>query len=620
MPSTDAISNGYLFNHSDISPSSKALDRFRMMVIKEGTYTHPTEGFSLPVDRQRMQRWVDAFPAVKKHSGVFLPSRHSRKPEDNRGWVENLEIVDGPDGSAELWIEANVTHQETAEGLRNGSIRGSSICVNPNTRLSSSDGKIIDVGEAIEHVALTLVPVVGEQPGPLFIGDNQSVRYWPLDRTGTLSLQRQTVGKNPPQDVIEGKAKVSKDDANYRLGEAGQRCGTCLFYTTSASISVGNCSIVDGEVYPDRLSDYYKPRERYLARHNDDDDDDDDEPELFRKKKKEKKKMADDALEFQRKLDPKAKKRNRPNPVFPHTSPRVKDNADHFPIDTPGRARNALARANQYSRAPSWYSGTLASLKRAVVNAVHKRYPSIKISARSLDQNGQDDSKDEVKEMAISNEDLAKLAEAIGYEDVLPDNPDELADELQEHFSKLSADKTPAKEKEVVKFELESHPKYLELKGQYDQLLHWKSEMEQERLRERSRALARQKADQHKRMLEAVKKGKTTEARFKSILSDIYGLSGDYKFELSADRPIDAQERETGEFEKALRTVEQNADGAIWPGVAELTKHEPGEDDAIKAELDRRRTAIKEEDKDREDAIKALFERTGNKRFYVSAQ
>lgn len=80
-----------------------------------------------------------------------------------------------------------------------------------------------------------------------------------------------------------------------------------------------------------------------------------------------------------------AKERSRPNPVFDHTDPKVKDNADHFPINTEDRARNALARANQYSEAPSWYDGSLEELKKTVADAVKKAYPDIKISEESYE-------------------------------------------------------------------------------------------------------------------------------------------------------------------------------------------------------------------------------------------
>jgi len=80
-----------------------------------------------------------------------------------------------------------------------------------------------------------------------------------------------------------------------------------------------------------------------------------------------------------------AKERSRPNPVFDHTNPKVLDNADHFPINDIGRARNALARANQYSDSPKWYDGSLDELKKTVADAVKKAYPDIEVTEEAYE-------------------------------------------------------------------------------------------------------------------------------------------------------------------------------------------------------------------------------------------
>ena len=83
-----------------------------------------------------------------------------------------------------------------------------------------------------------------------------------------------------------------------------------------------------------------------------------------------------------KKEDPKAAVRNRGDAVFAAGHKNVKDDKDHFPINSESQARNALARVHQYKKAPSWYNGTLASLKKTVVAAVHKKYPSIKLDVK----------------------------------------------------------------------------------------------------------------------------------------------------------------------------------------------------------------------------------------------
>lgn len=94
-------------------------------------------------------------------------------------------------------------------------------------------------------------------------------------------------------------------------------------------------------------------------------------------------------VEFQlteaKKIDPKAKVRNKPNPVFDANDKNVKDKKDHFPLGTENQARNALAQANKYNKVPSWYTGSIESLKKKVASAVKKAYPNIEVTKKATD-------------------------------------------------------------------------------------------------------------------------------------------------------------------------------------------------------------------------------------------
>jgi hypothetical protein len=83
------------------------------------------------------------------------------------------------------------------------------------------------------------------------------------------------------------------------------------------------------------------------------------------------------------KKDPEAKVRNRGDVVFSAESSSVKDDKDHFPINTEKEARSALGYANKYSSAPPWYDGSLDSLVKKVASAVKNKYPSIDVSPAS---------------------------------------------------------------------------------------------------------------------------------------------------------------------------------------------------------------------------------------------
>lgn len=75
-----------------------------------------------------------------------------------------------------------------------------------------------------------------------------------------------------------------------------------------------------------------------------------------------------------KKLDPKAKVRNRGTVCVPAAS--AKDKKDHFPINDEGQARSALSRVEGLTSAP-WYNGSSEGLRALVKRKVHSKYPSI---------------------------------------------------------------------------------------------------------------------------------------------------------------------------------------------------------------------------------------------------
>lgn len=93
--------------------------------------------------------------------------------------------------------------------------------------------------------------------------------------------------------------------------------------------------------------------------------------------------IANEFIKAAKKLDPKAKVRNRGDCVFLAEHPKNKSDKDKFPINSEAQARNALARANQFSSVPEWYSGSLESLVSSVVKAVKKKYKNIEVSKAS---------------------------------------------------------------------------------------------------------------------------------------------------------------------------------------------------------------------------------------------
>lgn len=91
-------------------------------------------------------------------------------------------------------------------------------------------------------------------------------------------------------------------------------------------------------------------------------------------------KLAKAKAKSKKKLDPKAKVRNRGTVCVP--AERAKDKKDHFPINSESQARNALARVHQYSTVPSWYKGSLKGLQKLVSSKVKAKYPKINVGGK----------------------------------------------------------------------------------------------------------------------------------------------------------------------------------------------------------------------------------------------
>lgn len=106
--------------------------------------------------------------------------------------------------------------------------------------------------------------------------------------------------------------------------------------------------------------------------------------ESFKQKEfEENKEFFEEISEKEKKIDPNAEVRNRGDVVFPANSKLVNDKKDHFPINNPAQARNALARAGQFSASPPWFNGSLKQLQDAISRAVKRKYPNINVGGKN---------------------------------------------------------------------------------------------------------------------------------------------------------------------------------------------------------------------------------------------
>ena len=59
--------------------------------------------------------------------------------------------------------------------------------------------------------------------------------------------------------------------------------------------------------------------------------------------------------------------------IFPADSKKVTDKKGHYPIGNAAHGRNALARANQMDKAPTWFEGSLEEFVKDVVDAFNNK-------------------------------------------------------------------------------------------------------------------------------------------------------------------------------------------------------------------------------------------------------
>ncbi|MFW6158989.1 MAG: hypothetical protein ACOC8E_06490 [Planctomycetota bacterium] len=173
----------WLTQPAENAPELDAEQRFWKELIREGRWTNLAAGFTLDVDRARLERWLANFEAMTDAGiRVPVPWGHSYDPRDNAGFVEELELRDGA-----LWGLLNVAGADDADRLGR-TVCGVSVSVNPDF----VDGTGREWGEVIEHVALTNYPVVTDQ--------GEFVQAGAAGRDGRPAITLELVTAGPSHD------------------------------------------------------------------------------------------------------------------------------------------------------------------------------------------------------------------------------------------------------------------------------------------------------------------------------------------------------------------------------------------------------------------------------------
>jgi hypothetical protein len=132
--------------------AGKPASYFWKDMIHSGNYVHPGQGFSLAVDRDRLQRWADTGRELLA-AGVAIPINcdHSDAARDVVGYVKEFKL----DGDRLLGLCQFIGDDAALMAARNLV----SVGIDPDF----TDGQAREWGEAIVHLALTPVPVVPDQ-------------------------------------------------------------------------------------------------------------------------------------------------------------------------------------------------------------------------------------------------------------------------------------------------------------------------------------------------------------------------------------------------------------------------------------------------------------------------
>jgi len=184
--------------------AGEPVQRFRARLLRPGTFTHPTAGWTLDVDAPRLDRLRGAADAMLS-AGVTIPfiSEHfTTDARDTLGYVDALAVHDD-------WLVAE------GEFIGEDAIRAATrnyVSVEIEEDVKDGDGN--EFGEAITRIALTPSPVVTGQRIAAAVGAKVAAVYVMAD---------------------EHEARIDPD-LRQRAGRAYHRSGIAMAANTDEAI------------------------------------------------------------------------------------------------------------------------------------------------------------------------------------------------------------------------------------------------------------------------------------------------------------------------------------------------------------------------------------------------
>jgi hypothetical protein len=169
--------------------SGQPVQRFLKDLIPAGSFVHPATGEVINATPERLDKWARNFARMQQAGvKVPVPVTHTKNPEANRGWVEEVFVSDGKlFGALDLIGDDAIALASRVEV---------SIGVHPNFK----DAQGTEYGEALDHVALVTDPVIPGQGPFLPIAASRDQSGVPTEQRPLFVL---SLSQDNPMDFLK---------------------------------------------------------------------------------------------------------------------------------------------------------------------------------------------------------------------------------------------------------------------------------------------------------------------------------------------------------------------------------------------------------------------------------
>ena len=199
--------------------------KFKKSIIGVGKWKHPATGRMIDVTEDTLNQLVGVFHKCKQVGiDVWVPLQHTNDPLENTGWLDSIDILPGPGGLLAVGV-FDILDPAVVEKIKNKTIKSVSPGILDDIINVRPDGTNESLGLGIEHVALTLEPVLQGQTEFVQMFDREGNEipcdiYFPADKENLMPAQDATamtegtkttqLPVDETENLISELAKVSR--------------------------------------------------------------------------------------------------------------------------------------------------------------------------------------------------------------------------------------------------------------------------------------------------------------------------------------------------------------------------------------------------------------------------